>query len=137
MRHKIIIIDDDELLCEEIANILKAEGYAADYFLDPREGLAQLMKGAYDLLLLDLKLPGFDGDKVLKLIKKSRLEIKIILISGSVITEKNESGNPNLPGIVTADELTLADMVLAKPFDPEVLLKELKRLLLPHKSELP
>jgi len=136
VRHKIIIIDDDELLCEEIAKVLEAEDYTADYFLDPRAGLKQLMTGAYDLLLLDLKLPGFDGDKVLKLIKASRLKIKIILISGSIITEKGE-GHRNLPGIVSADELSGADSVLAKPFDPEVLLRELKRLLLLHESELP
>ncbi len=129
VRHKIIIIDDDELLCEEVAKVLEAEGYAADYFLDPRAGLKQLMTGGYDLLLLDLKLPGFDGDKVMKLVKESRLKIKIVMISGSVITEKNGTGNHNLPGIVTAADLAQADAVLSKPFDPQLLLDEIARLL--------
>ena len=129
MRHKIIIIDDDELLCEEIANILKDEGYSVDYFLDPRIGLKQLMTGAYGLLLLDLKLPGFDGDSVLRLIKRSELKIKTIMISGSIIAANGDGPVRNLPGIITAAELAQADAVLAKPFDPELLLKEIGRLL--------
>ena len=129
VRHKIIILDDDELLCEEIAKILEAEGYAADYFCDPRAGLKQLMSGAYDLLLLDLKLPGFDGDKILKLIRESRLAIKTIMISGSIITEQGRGAFRNLPGIISASELDQADAVLAKPFDPEVLLREIGRLI--------
>ncbi len=128
VRHKIIIIDDDELLCEEIAKILEEEGYTTDFFFDPRSGLKRLMSGEYDLLLLDLKLPGFDGDKVLKLIKESRLKIKTIMISGSIITDKGAGKNPNLPGIISSEELKLADAVLAKPFDPAVLLAEIRRL---------
>ncbi len=129
MRHKIIIIDDDELLCEELAKVLEAENFSADCFFDPRAGLKHLMTGGYDLLLLDLKLPGFDGDKMMKLVKESRLKIKIVMISGSITAEKSGGASQHLPGIVAADELSQADAVLSKPFDPDLLLREIKRLL--------
>ena len=58
---RILIIEDERPLAEAIRFSLGREGYEVDIALDGESGWEKCKKGAYDLVLLDLMLPGLDG----------------------------------------------------------------------------
>lgn len=69
-KKKILIIEDDQDVRELYAEVLRDEGFAVDEATDGQSGLAKVLENSYDLLLLDIMLPKFDGLEVLKTIKK-------------------------------------------------------------------
>ena len=118
MSKRILIIDDDKELCEELSEILKEEGFDADYTLTPAGGKNLLKTNAYDIILLDFKLPQMNGIDFLKGIKREVKNQKIFIISGS-LSIKNLIDEQNLSHLVSG--------VFSKPFDIKALLKELKK----------
>ncbi len=66
MAKKILIIDDDKELCEEMAEILKGEGYDVSTAFDGLAGKKLIEENHYNLLLLDVKLPDINGLDILK-----------------------------------------------------------------------
>ena len=68
----ILIIEDEKQLCQSIAEGLRMDGYEADTCFDGDEGLELCLVENYDLILLDLNLPGVDiGTKVKKTARRS------------------------------------------------------------------
>ena len=106
MQKNILIIDDDEELCEELKEILETEGYAVDLSLDGKEVHTVLSTKRYDLILLDIKLPDITGEKLLLYIKDSMPDIPVFIVSGSPLTSKERSTRLH----------AVADKVIAKPF---------------------
>ena len=80
---KILIIEDDKGLCEEMADILEDEGYCVSVTFNGCNGKNLIESNIYDLLLLDLKLPGLHGLSILKTIKKKIRKPRVIVITGS------------------------------------------------------
>jgi DNA-binding response OmpR family regulator len=66
---RILVVDDEEDLAEAIATALRREGYAVDVALDGEAALDRLALTAYDLVTLDLTLPGVDGAEVCRAIR--------------------------------------------------------------------
>ncbi len=66
MKGKILIVDDEETMRQSLGEILRLEGYQVDACPDGKSALAALEKDRYDLMLLDLKMPGMDGLAVLE-----------------------------------------------------------------------
>ena len=66
MTCRVVIIDDDREMCEEIKDILVDEGYSVRTAFNGTDGLAIIGEYGCDVLLLDLKMPGLDGLAVLK-----------------------------------------------------------------------
>ena len=64
----ILIIEDEEQLCRSMAEGLRMDGYETDTCFDGEEGLELCMTENYDLILLDLNLPGIDGLEILSYI---------------------------------------------------------------------
>ncbi len=62
--------------------VLEDEDYAVDYVLAGEEGLERAVGGSYDVILLDLEMPGMHGLEVLEMIKKRRPELVVIIITG-------------------------------------------------------
>lgn len=125
---KLLLIDDDEELCAELAQVLEAEGFDVDIALDGLQGLQNLQRGDYHIIILDLKLPGINGYGVLKGIRKTAKPIKVMVLSGRPLGEPllKEDG-------VSKDEeekiLNLADAVMNKPFMVNNFIHEIKTLL--------
>ncbi|HCC54386.1 MAG TPA: Fis family transcriptional regulator [Desulfobulbaceae bacterium] len=78
----ILIIDDEASIRESLSGILSDEGFRALAAEDGQLGLAMLEEERVDLVLLDIWMPGLDGLEVLKIIKESRAELPVIMISG-------------------------------------------------------
>ena len=61
MQQSILLIEDEESLARFVELELQHEGYAVAKRFDGREGLDEALRGAYDLILLDIMLPGLNG----------------------------------------------------------------------------
>ncbi|MCE1188563.1 MAG: response regulator [Ignavibacteria bacterium] len=79
--HHILITDDDEMLCRALAEELNEAGYSTAIAHSADSCISQLEATNFDLLLLDLKMPGRDGISVLREIHNSPLKIKIIIMT--------------------------------------------------------
>jgi DNA-binding response OmpR family regulator len=114
---RILCIDDDARLYELLANYLAPNGVALDHAPDGAKGLAQLARGGYDAVLLDLMMPGMDGLEVCRRIRQTS-RVPIIML-----TARGDEADR-----VTGLELG-ADDYVAKPFSARELLARLRALL--------
>jgi len=92
MAHKVLIIDDSKMSREILKAALEHEGIEAKCAADGKEALAILEKESFDLIVLDLILPGLDGFGVLTLIKDMPLckQTPVIILSGRDSKEEKE-----------------------------------------------
>jgi YesN/AraC family two-component response regulator len=77
---RVLVIDDEEVIRSAARRIL--EGYDVTTAGNGREGLREMRKGPFDLVLTDLKMPGMDGIEVLKGAKELSPETEVIIITG-------------------------------------------------------
>ena len=80
--YRILIIDDEENIRSVLSGILEDEGYEVDTAADGLEGLEKASGGGFDLVILDVWLPGMGGLEVLESIKKIYRDLEVIIISG-------------------------------------------------------
>ena len=78
---RILIIDDDKDLRSNLSSILKDEGYDVLAVEDGREALKAVQKNCPNLVLLDIRLPGMDGMKILEKLKRIYKDLIIIMLT--------------------------------------------------------
>ena len=114
---KLLLVEDEAMLAEATAQILKKQGYLVDIAEDGEYGLDCLVSGVYDIAILDIMLPKKDGLTILKEAREEGIEIPILML-----TAKGELDD-------RVDGLNLgADDYLCKPFQYQELLARLKAL---------
>jgi two-component system, OmpR family, response regulator CpxR len=80
---RILIVDDDEELTGLLTELLTREGFRVDTQNDGRRGLAAALNGGYDLMVLDVMLPGLDGFEILQRVRReARLPILMLTARG-------------------------------------------------------
>ena len=79
---KILIVDDDVAMLKSLHMLLKTKGYLVESAEGGGRAVELLAAHAYDLLLLDLQMPGVSGHEVLRYVKTSEIDTKVIVISG-------------------------------------------------------
>ncbi len=79
---KIFIIDDEEVIRDGCKQALNRKGFEVDCCADAEEGFQLALKNAYDLILLDVKMPKVNGMDILKRLKQENIPSKIIMITG-------------------------------------------------------
>lgn len=109
--NNIIIIDDEQEICESIKMILDYEDYSVEYFTDSSKGMERLEENNFNALLLDIQMPGLNGFEVLEKINNSDLGINVIMISAF----------SSLENAVKATKMGAFDF-LEKPIDRDKLL---------------
>ena len=77
----ILVIEDEEQLCRSIAEGLRMNGYETDTCFDGDDGLELCLTENYDLILLDLNLPGMDGMDILRELRQKNEETKVLILS--------------------------------------------------------
>jgi len=128
MAGKILMIDDDRRLCEELKEILEREGYQFSCCLDGGEGIEHLENDAFDLLILDLKLPGLHGTEILRRIRRADTHPRVLVFTGSPL----HSDTFQEKFIHEEEEVfRLADAILNKPCKMPVMLARIKELIPP------
>ena len=78
---RILVVEDERLLCDGIAEDLEMEKYTVDRCYDGAEAHERLFVDPYDLVILDLNLPGMDGLDLLREIQAERPEQKVLILS--------------------------------------------------------
>ena len=128
MAKKILLINGDKEMCEEITEILEDEGYLVNITLSGYELKNLIEKNEYDVLLLDLKLPGLYGLEILKKIREKNIKSKVIVMTRRPLNTglfKEEVYYEDQKECIAK----LADALITKPFDIEKLLGKIKELV--------
>lgn len=110
-----LLIDDEEELVATMAERLAYRGVMARFATTGLEGLEILRQGEYDVVVLDLKLPGMSGLEVLRTINREHPELPVLLITGH-------------GSVMEADEPMPAGAAdwLAKPIDLDALVEKMR-----------
>jgi DNA-binding response OmpR family regulator len=102
---RILVIEDDRVLNDQVTSLLKANDYAVDQCFDGEEGLTLTIERNHDLVVLDLMLPGRDGLSLLNIMRKTN-QVPVVIVSAKHAEEERIKG-------LSAG----ADDYLAKPFN--------------------
>lgn len=122
MGKQILLIDDDSLLCEVLADFLELSGYAVSQATNGREGLERLIAGAPpDLILLDLLMPEMDGIRFLGELGKLDRQMPPVLVLSASATAN----------IVDALQFACVAGVIRKPVEPPALIRRIADLIGP------
>lgn len=121
---KILVVDDDENIRRTMKTILEDEGYIVDLAATGSEAIQKTKKSAYNIALLDIRLPDMEGVELLKLIKDTLPRTRKIMVTGF----------PSMQNAIAALNKN-ADAYLIKPIDIENLLKTVKEQLQLQENE--
>jgi excisionase family DNA binding protein len=101
-RPRILVVDDDPTVLELLGKSLQLSDYEVDLCADGPSGLERLSSAEYDLLIVDLKMPGMDGLSVIREARRRNLELPVIIVTG-FSTEANaiEAINLGVSGYLT------------------------------------
>jgi DNA-binding response OmpR family regulator len=116
-RLSLLLVDDDVELCGMMQEFFAEAGHRLDCVYNGRDGLNRALTGAYDLVILDVMLPIFDGLTVLQQLRR-RKDIPVIMLTARVQQQDR------ILGLNTG-----ADDYLPKPFDPDELLARIRAIL--------
>lgn len=111
---KILIVEDDEAIAAIERDYLEAEGLSPEIAPDGRLGLERGLSGEFDLILLDLMLPGLNGFEVCRLLRE-QIDVPILMV-----TARQEDVD-KIRGLGLG-----ADDYIEKPFSPGVMLARVK-----------
>ena len=116
---RILVIDDEPFVLEALKRVLGSAAVSVAGAANADAGLAAMRQSQFDLVIIDVILPGMDGVAAIKLIRRDYPGIRIIAISGG----GNFGLNSYLPDAIStsaylaACKAAGADGVLAKPFE--------------------
>ena len=108
---KILIIEDERLLADSLKTLLQSKGFEVEAVYDGQTGEQYAELGIYDLLILDVMMPGMDGYAVAKQVRANRCTTPILMLTARSAVEDRIRG-------LNAG----ADYYLTKPFDSRELL---------------
>lgn len=115
---KILIIEDERMLADSLKTLLEGKGFDVEAVYDGETGKEYALLGIYDLLILDVMMPGLDGYQVARQVRAARCATPILMLTAkSAIEDRIEGLNAG------------ADYYLTKPFDTRELLACIHALL--------
>lgn len=107
---KILVVDDEETICQSVEKILSRRGYKVDKALNADSAIKKINESSYDLVITDLMMPKTSGMELLEIIRKHYPELEVVMITGY----------SSIDTAVKATKLG-ASNYLPKPFSPEEL----------------
>ncbi|MDW4912962.1 response regulator transcription factor [Streptomyces californicus] len=115
---RLLIVEDEKRLAVSLARGLTAEGFAVDVVHDGLEGLHRAGEGGYDLVILDIMLPGMNGYRICAALRAAGHEVPILMLTAK------DGEYDEAEGLDTG-----ADDYLTKPFSYVVLVARVRALL--------
>ena len=115
---RLLIVEDEVRFADTLRQLLNRQGYTADVYYDGVSGLDNAMTGIYDLMVLDVMLPGMNGFQVVKKLREAGVTTPVLML-----TAKSDVSD-RIHGLDCG-----ADYYLTKPFEPEELLACVRTLL--------
>lgn len=114
---RILIVEDEKRLARALRQLLSEQGYMTDIAYTGPDGSAMAMTGVYDVILLDVMLPGSDGFSVSSGLRRSGVKTPILMLTARDAVPDKVSGLDSG-----------ADDYMTKPFSPEELLARVRAL---------
>lgn len=115
---KILVIEDEKLLADSLKTLLEGKGFQVEVAYDGETGEEYAELGIYDLLILDVMMPGMDGYQVARKVRAKRITTSILMLTARSDVEDR------IQGLKAG-----ADYYLTKPFDTRELLACINTLL--------
>jgi len=119
-RARILVVDDDTIVQEFLTTILTEEGHQVEIVDNGDDALERIDSGDYDVILLDIKLPGMSGIELYRYMQKAlkSLARRVIFITGDVMSK-------DTMGFLSKTSAPY----ITKPFDAEQLEEHINRIL--------
>ena len=115
---RLLIVEDEKRLADTLRQLLHRQGYTADVSYDGVSGLDNAMSGIYDLVILDVMMPGMNGFQVAQKLRQGGIVVPVLMLTAkSGLTDR-------IHGLDCG-----ADYYLTKPFEAEELLACIRTLL--------
>ena len=121
---RVLIIDDESMIRESLETLLGLEGFVAASAADGEAGLRKLEEGVYDVVLLDLALPGQSGIDILRTIRERQPQLPVIMITAYGTVQ-------NVVDAIRAG----ANNFTQKPWDNEKLLADIRSAVARYRTE--
>jgi putative nucleotidyltransferase with HDIG domain len=118
MEDRILIVDDEELICRLLAQRLTSEGYVCVTANNGREALSHFYKDTFSLIISDIRMPEMDGIELLKRVKDLNPNMMVIMVTAY----------PELDMAVEAMRLGAYDFII-KPADLDLILLSVRKAL--------
>lgn len=122
-RPRLLVVDDQPTVRMSLRDLLSLKGYEIHEASSGEEALARFEEGSYDLVLLDVRMPGIDGPEVMRHIRKDHPRLPVIILTG----------HASVDSAIAALKLDAADYLL-KPFRVEDLIATVDRVLRDHQE---
>lgn len=114
---RVLLVEDDVSIATGLCSALKRAHYTVDWVADGRDAILRLNSGAFEIMILDLGLPGRDGFQVLKHARDKGMDLSILILSA------RDAATDRVHGLDMG-----ADDYLSKPFDLNELFARLRAL---------
>lgn len=114
---RILVVEDEVRLADALSQILRQEKYAVDVAYDGTDGLDRASSGEYDVIVLDIMLPGLNGFEVVKALRAEKIATPVLML-----TARDDVAD-KVMGLDRG-----ADDYMTKPFAPEELLARVRAL---------
>ena len=114
---KIMIVEDEKVICEELCALLKNAGYEAEILTDFAHSVSVILDSNADLVLLDINIPKMNGEQVLRKLRQ-KSDVPVIMV-----TSRTEELDEVLSMSYGADDY------ITKPYNPTILLLRIQAIL--------
>lgn len=115
---KMLVVDDEEVVCQACRRIFVRQGFDVEVNTDARQGLARATESDFTIILLDIKMPNMDGIEFLEKLREKQPDVPVLIITGY----------PSIPNASAAMRLGACDYV-TKPFTSEEITWAVQRVL--------
>jgi len=112
---RILVVDDDRIVLESCRRVLESEGFEVRLTTSAREALDVLSEGRFDLMLVDVIMPEYDGIYLMGSVRERWPQMPVIVMSGYPT-----------PEVMARGRRAGAFYFIAKPFDPDELLEAVR-----------
>lgn len=114
---KVMIVEDEKVICEELCDLLKNAGYEAEILTDFAHSVSVILDSNADLVLLDINIPKMNGEQVLRELRQQS-DVPVIMV-----TSRTEELDEVLSMSYGADDY------ITKPYNPTILLLRIQAIL--------
>lgn len=114
---RLLLVEDEKRMAQALCEILRLEKYEVDHFEDGRSGLEAIESDIYDVVILDVMLPGINGFEIVKRARKAGIRTPILMLTAKAELDDKVTGLDSG-----------ADDYLTKPFMTKELLARIRAL---------
>lgn len=114
---KLLLVEDEKRMAQALCEILRLEKYEVEHYADGEAGLAAIESGIYDMIILDVMLPGMDGYEIVRRARNQGITAPILMLTAKAEVDDKVTGLDSG-----------ADDYLTKPFMTKELLARLRAL---------